>query len=499
MSIFQRTLLLMTAALLIAVGIGTTLINTRPPLRNMPVPLSEIAEMLRSGAGVIAPETGYALPSQTPRRPPQEEWHISLRATPPAPLADEDADRSQSLRTALAAALERPPQDVLLSVPRSDGGDRGFERAGPGGRPDGPGWGPPPHDHDGGHGPGPPFGFGDDPMAAGGPMGPPPDGGAESAGGAQIRLGQGYLAALRDANGQWRVLESVPRSFIGPFGLQVLLLVALGVALLVPLAWWFARALAAPVQRFASAAQRLGADSHAPPLDGSGPAEMRAATEAFNTMQDRLNRLLAERTQLIGAIAHDLRTPLTRLAFRLESLPEPLAGKVEADIAEMNAMITAALDFLRDRSLRGARERLDFRLLVEGIVDDRSDLGHDVTLQRGAPVTLRGDPVALRRLVSNLVDNALKYGERARLALFAEAGQCRLVVDDDGPGIRAELRERVFEPFFRAEGSRNRDTGGIGLGLTTVRAIALDHGGEVRLENRAEGGLRVVVTLPQAA
>lgn len=468
MSIFQRTLLLMTAALVIAVGIGTILINTRPPLRNMPVPLSEIAEMLRSGAGVIAPEAGYALPSQTPRRPPQEEWRLSLRATPPVPLADEDADRSQRLRAALAAELERPVQDILLSVPRSNGGDRGFERAGPGGPHDGPGHGPPPDRH------------------------------GESSGRPQIRLGQGYTAALRDANGQWRVLESVPRSFVGPFGLQVLLLVALGVALLVPLAWWFARALAAPVQRFASAAQRLGADSHAPPLDGSGPAEMRAATEAFNTMQDRLNRLLAERTQLIGAIAHDLRTPLTRLAFRLESLPEPLAGKVEADIAEMNAMITAALDFLRDRSLQGARERLDFRLLVEGIVDDRSDLGHDVALQRGAPVTLRGDPVALRRLVSNLVDNALKYGERARLALFADAGQCRLVVDDDGPGIRAELRERVFEPFFRAEGSRNRDTGGIGLGLTTVRAIALDHGGEVRLENRVEGGLRVTVTLPQA-
>ena len=309
-------------------------------------------------------------------------------------------------------------------------------------------------------------------------------------------LGEGVAAAWQQTDGRWRVAESVPRGWMNPFVRQVLLLVLLGAALLVPVAWSFARALSAPIRGFANAATRLGSDPQAPPLARDGPVEMRAAADAFNAMQQRLNRLVGERTQMIGAIAHDLRTPLARLAFRLEGLPQPLAGRIEADIAEMNAMIAAALDFLRDRSIHGERQRLDFRLLVESIVDDRSDVGLDVYLQRGAPITVLGDPVALRRAVGNIIDNAVTYGERARLALHEEHGACRLEIDDDGPGIPKALHARVFEPFFRAESSRNRATGGIGLGLSTVRAVVLDHGGDVQLVNRREGGLRVIVTMP---
>ena len=199
---------------------------------------------------------------------------------------------------------------------------------------------------------------------------------------------------------------------------------------------------------------------------------------------------------MIGAIAHDLRTPLTRLAFRLEALEAPLKDKVEADIQEMRQMIAATLDFARDRALGGTRQRLDFRLLVESVADDQSDVGHDVSLQGGEPVTIEGDPVALRRVVVNLVDNALKYGERARLRLCVGHQECTLQIDDDGPGIPPTMQQRVFEPFFRSEASRNRDTGGIGLGLTTVRAIVLDHGGSISLNNRKDGGLRVELRLP---
>jgi two-component system, OmpR family, sensor kinase len=135
---------------------------------------------------------------------------------------------------------------------------------------------------------------------------------------------------------------------------------------------------------------------------------------------------------------------------------------------------------------------------VESVVDDQADVGHDVSLTTGEPVTLHGDPLSLRRMVVNLVDNALKYGERARLRLRAAAEQVTLEIDDDGPGIPDNLQQRVFEPFFRAESSRNRDTGGIGLGLTTVRAIVLDHGGHIEVRNRKEGGLRVIVSLPLA-
>jgi len=215
-------------------------------------------------------------------------------------------------------------------------------------------------------------------------------------------------------------------------------------------------------------------------------------------MQARISRLIQERTNMIGAIAHDLRTPLTRLAFRLDDLPHPLSEKVGADIQEMKSMISAALNFIRDRSFGGQRERLDLRLLVERVVDDHSDLGHDVTLQPGTPITVEGVPLALRRLATNLVDNAVKYGERARLQLRADKDHCFLEIDDDGPGIPEQLQEQVFEPFFRLEASRNRDTGGIGLGLASVRAIVMDHGGEITLGNRKGGGLRVVVSLPVA-
>ncbi len=202
---------------------------------------------------------------------------------------------------------------------------------------------------------------------------------------------------------------------------------------------------------------------------------------------------------MIGAIAHDLRTPLMRLSFRLDGLGSPLKEKVEADIQEMKLMISAALDFLRDQAARRSRERLDLRLLVESVVDDQADVGHDVQLleaESAAAALTEGDPVALRRLLVNVVDNALKYGERARVRLRIQGTNAFIEVDDDGPGIPEALQQRVFDPFFRAESSRNRETGGIGLGLTTVRAIALDHGGGIELRNRKEGGLRVIVSLP---
>jgi two-component system OmpR family sensor kinase len=313
--------------------------------------------------------------------------------------------------------------------------------------------------------------------------------------GADPLLGEGFLAGFKQDSGVWRIVESVVPGFPNEFQRQAMWLFALGIMLLLPLAWLFSRALVAPIQRFSIASQRLGSDTRAAPLPLDGPREMRAAIESFNTMQARLNRLLEERTHMIGAIAHDLRTPLTRLAFRLESLPPPLGDKVNADILEMKTMISAALDFIRERSSGGRRERLDFRLLVESVVDDQTDVGNDVTLQEGDPLILSGDATALRRMVVNLVENALKYGERARLRLKRQAQDCTLEIDDDGPGIADSQQQRVFQPFYRIEASRNRNTGGIGLGLATVRAIVLDHGGSIGLRNRPEGGLRVTVTI----
>ena len=294
----------------------------------------------------------------------------------------------------------------------------------------------------------------------------------------------------------WHSGEQVTEGFPNALQRRAALLFLLGAATMMPIAWLFSRALSASVRRFSEAAQRLGTDPNAPPLPREGPAEMLVAVDSFNSMQARLNRLIRERTHMVGAIAHDLRTPLTRLAFRLDDLPHPLQEKVDSDIQEMKAMISAALEFIRDRALSGQQERLDFRLLVESVVDHQGDLGHEVTFQGGEPLTIGGNPIALRRMVANLVENALKYGEHARLRLRASGDRCVLEIDDDGPGIPEQLQDQVFEPFYRLETSRNRDTGGIGLGLATVRAIVLEHGGEITLGNRKGGGLRVIVSLP---
>ncbi|HEY0503767.1 MAG TPA: ATP-binding protein [Lysobacter sp.] len=305
-----------------------------------------------------------------------------------------------------------------------------------------------------------------------------------------------FLAAVRQADGQWRVVERVRT---GPgIGQTIALMFGIGLLVLLPLAWWFSRALAEPIRRFAVAADRMGGDADAPPVPLEGPGEIVRAAASFNAMQARINRLVRERTQMVAAIAHDLRTPLARLSFRLDQLPAGAREKAAADIAEMSEMIQAALEFIREQHRNGLRERFDLRLLVESVVDELADVGSDIALAPGSRAPLHGDPLALRRMVGNLVDNALKYGTRARVSLAEDADGYALHIDDDGPGIDPARSEQLFMPFVRGETSRNRETGGIGLGLASARGIVLAHGGEIRLHNRSEGGLRATVTLPRS-
>jgi two-component system OmpR family sensor kinase len=306
-----------------------------------------------------------------------------------------------------------------------------------------------------------------------------------------------FTAALEQSPGQWVVVSPKPDPF--PFVWQARIVAWLLVCLAVfgPAGYLFARRFVAPITAFAEAADRLGRDPRASLVSLDGPAEIGVAARAFNEMQARLKRYVEDRTTMIGAISHDLRTPLTRIRFKMEGGPPDLRRAVGSDIDQMEAMISAALAFVRDASQPHEREVLDLLSVLECVVDDARSGGGDVVLAIGDPLAIDGDALALQRLFANLVDNAVKYGHEARVGLTADAGDAVVQVTDAGPGLPAAELERVFEPFYRTEPSRNRDTGGIGLGLAVARSVARAHGGDVVLRSTATG-LIAEVRLPLA-
>lgn len=258
-----------------------------------------------------------------------------------------------------------------------------------------------------------------------------------------------------------------------------------------------ARRLAEPIDDFGRAAEQLGTGQDVSPLAERGPRELRVAMRAFNQMQERLRRFLEDRTRMLAAISHDLRTPLARLRLRAEFIEdEDQRAETRADLDAMSQMIRATLDFARDDALREQANLVDLGVLVADICDDIAELGGDVLLADASRISARCQPTAIRRAVANLVENAVKYGGGARVELVREENGVVIVVDDHGPGIPVDEQERVFAPFYRLEQSRNRDTGGVGLGLAVSRNIAREHGGDVKLSNRAPSGLRARLELP---
>jgi signal transduction histidine kinase len=305
-----------------------------------------------------------------------------------------------------------------------------------------------------------------------------------------------FKIAIHSKNGQWRTIQSGAHRSLAWWQIRVLLWFAVSVVVLIPVAWFFSRWLAKPLGQFAAAAERFGRDPSAPPMAVKGSSEITQAAAAFNEMQDRLRRYVDDRTSMVAAIAHDLRTPLTRLRFRIEAAPEEAQVKMTADIDQMEAMIAATLAFVRDAQADPHRTRLELSSLLESVVDDMAETGADVAVEKAEKVVIDADSLALRRLITNLIENAIKYGARARCSLSVHDRLAEIDIEDDGPGVPGPELNRVFDPFYRREPSRNRQTGGIGLGLSVARSIARAHGGDVALQNRPQGGLRAKVTLP---
>ena len=302
---------------------------------------------------------------------------------------------------------------------------------------------------------------------------------------------------LRLTAGDWlRIQGSAPDEI---FAWPVNHFLTLGVMLLMVfvLVWLVARMTVRPLTRLAGAARGLGEDLARPPLPEDGPAEVREAVQAFNAMQQRIRGGIEERERFLAAVSHDLKTPVTRLRLRSELLEDPgLRERFVRDLDEMQDMLGSALDFLQGKAAHETVKPLDLTALVESMVDDYADLGQAVSLHAPEALRITGRPQALRRAIGNLVENALKYGRQATIEISQKEGSLRIAVDDEGPGLPDTELEKVFEPFYRIESSRSRDTGGVGLGLAIVRQVARGHGGDVVLENRAGGGLRALLWLP---
>ena len=278
-----------------------------------------------------------------------------------------------------------------------------------------------------------------------------------------------------------------------------LLLESLVLAVSILLVSFFAvRWVTRPLSTLAQAADELGRDIHRPPLPERGPREVRAAAVAFNTMQARLRDHIYERTRILTAVSHDLRTPITRLRLRAELLPDQgLREKLVRDLQEMENMTNATLSFLRGMEDREPLQSVDLMALLESLETDSLDMGYDVKLQGSTPRPVMLRPRALRRCLDNLVTNAVRYGQRAILEVEDIGAAVVVRVRDSGPGIPPAELEKVFEPYYRLDAARSQVGGGTGLGLSIARNIAELHGGTLVLQNHPAGGLEAILTLPK--
>ena len=283
------------------------------------------------------------------------------------------------------------------------------------------------------------------------------------------------------------------------FASAFIVMTALGALMIV----WAVRHLTTPVRTLADAAERLGRDViNAPNLPEDGPSEIVTAAIAFNTMASRIRRFVQDRTFLLTAIGHDLRTPITRLKLRAEYMDdEEQRLKMLADLDEMESMVAATLAFGRDAATSEAVTWMDLAVLLRTILDEAADgdPDHASALSYSGPehLVVQARPLSLKRALTNLIGNALKYGDAATVSLeMPQPKQVQIHIDDQGPGIAADNLDTVFEPFRRLETSRNRESGGSGLGLSIARNIVRAHGGDITLANRPMGGLRATVTLP---
>ena len=282
-----------------------------------------------------------------------------------------------------------------------------------------------------------------------------------------------------------------PRLAIG----HILLFMGISMLLVIAVLIIMMRRITQPLKQLTNAAQRLGVGEQVEPLSEKGPKDIRETIQSFNQMNSRLQRFVSDRTRMLAALSHDLRTPITTMRLRVELMPDsPDRDQLLSTLDEMQQMSEATLAFMRQASDTEATRKVELNSMLDSLCEDYAELGRDVQYTEAQETIISCRPVSMKRALRNLIDNAVKYGDRARVSLTAQDDKVCIVIEDDGPGIPEDRMGKVFEPFFRLEESRNRDTGGIGLGMAIARNIIRNHGGDILLENTGSG-LKVIINL----
>jgi signal transduction histidine kinase len=300
---------------------------------------------------------------------------------------------------------------------------------------------------------------------------------------------------LRDGawiNFEFSAIESLPLATF-----RVIAWTACSVLLVLGLSYYAFRRVTRPLESLTRAAEALGRSGRTEALQETGASEVRRAARAFNEMQGRIRRLLEDRMQMVAAISHDLRTPITRLKLRAEFVEDSeQREKMLRDLDEMETMIKETLALAREDANPEPRAKVDLAALLDDSLEGMEHATLEVApALKGA--VIEAQPTALKRAVVNLIENAVVYGKCARVRLSETAQEFRILIEDDGPGIAEAELDRVFRPFYRLEASRNRDSGGAGLGLAIARSVVRAHGGDILLKNRPEGGLQATISLPK--
>jgi signal transduction histidine kinase len=315
------------------------------------------------------------------------------------------------------------------------------------------------------------------------------------------RPGVRMYATVLLNDGVWITVESIDPARATQWVIRMFRNLAIVDGVMVILCFFAVRLVTRPLSVLASAAEDLGRNIDRPPLPELGANELVRASRALNVMQDRLKRYVDTRMKVLAAMSHDLKTPITRMRLRAEMLDDAhIKAKFIKDLDELQQMVGSTLDYMRGLAEGGeAVQPIDVTALISSLKEDAEEAGHTITISGEARSPVMGRAQALKRCLQNLIDNALAYGRRVDITLRDEGGALNIAISDNGPGIPEDDIEKVFEPFYRVEGSRNRNTGGSGLGLSIARNIAQAHGGSVRLRNLARGGLEATLRIPRGA